>query len=93
MSHFETLKIHHNVPFAQMCTLCTTLPSEDKWLKTRDTLVKDLLFEEYSVHDAIEDVCSQKKRVTRAKPSTDKLFPHCFTTISLYSMIPKHDAV
>ena len=54
--------------------------------------MKDLLFEECSVHDAIEEF-ALKKRVTRAKPSSDKLFPHCFTTISLYSMIPEHDAV
>ena len=43
MSHFENLKIHHNVPFAQMCTLCTTLPSEDKWLKTRDTSERSII--------------------------------------------------
>ena len=52
----------------------------------QETLVKDLIGEEYSGHDAIEDVRALQK-VTAAKLSTEKLFPHSFTTMWLCSMM------
>ena len=41
--------------------------------------MKDLLFEEYSVHDAIEDVCSQKKEWL----GLNQALTSCSLTVSL----------